>query len=78
MKIIKGEYIEEKNKAGRPKTCYIVYGAANSRQAISWVRQIRKVKEQLGAWKGYADKLGNVYLDPVHGCTEVFIVERRG
>lgn len=76
IRIVKGEFTERKNKAGRAEVGYIVYGADDPDKATKAVRQMRKVKETLKAFTGYADQSGDVYMDPEHGNTRVYVVFR--
>lgn len=76
IRIIKGEFTERKNKAGRAEVGYIVYGADDADEASKAVRQIRKEKETLKTFTGYADQSGDVYMDPKHGNTRVYVVFR--
>lgn len=77
MEIVKGEYINKKDKRGRNQTVYIVYGAKNRNEAINEVWKYRKLKEELTAWKGFANKDGMVYRTAEIGLIPVWIVTRR-
>ena len=77
MRICKGEDIDKKNKAGRAKTCYVVYGADDHEDAIKAVSKLRKKREKFSWWWGYADKDGNVYDDVCQGYTDVYVVTGR-